>query len=83
MRLGDWFRVGQLVREGGGSSEDEVLNLAINKMGDYYADRQKWAKAAERYQQSKNIAALVPCYYMLERWSEMEGLIQELPSVSY
>lgn len=39
MRLGDWFRVLQLVQSGGG--DDELQALAWNRIGDYYADRQK------------------------------------------
>eukprot|EP00002_Diphylleia_rotans_P007172 TRINITY_DN1668_c0_g1_i5.p1 TRINITY_DN1668_c0_g1~~TRINITY_DN1668_c0_g1_i5.p1 ORF type:complete len:840 (+),score=196.96 TRINITY_DN1668_c0_g1_i5:209-2728(+) len=40
MRLGDWFRVVQLLQSGGG--EDTLMKRAWNEIGDYYADRQKW-----------------------------------------
>jgi WD repeat-containing protein 35 len=47
-RLGDWFRVVQLVQSGAG--DDKLLTTAWNNIGDYYADRQKWH------------ATLTPCF---------------------
>ena len=44
-RLGDWFRVVQLVQQGYGDDNDNTL--ALNNIGDYYADRQKWNKAVQ------------------------------------
>ncbi len=49
MRLGDWFKVEKLIREGGG--DDNELTNAWNKIGQYYLDRHKWAKAAQYYTQ--------------------------------
>jgi WD repeat-containing protein 35 len=48
-KLGDWFRVEKLLRESGG--DDVALVAAWNKIGGYYSDRQKWAKAAQYYTQ--------------------------------
>lgn len=48
-RLGDWFKVEKLLRESGG--DDVALVTAWNKVGAYYSDRQKWAKAAQFYMQ--------------------------------
>lgn len=48
-RLGDWFKVEKLLREGGG--DDVALVNAWNKIGAYYSERQKWAKAAQFYTQ--------------------------------
>jgi hypothetical protein len=48
-RLGDWFKVEKLLRESGG--DDVALVTAWNKVGAYYSDRQKWAKAAQFYTQ--------------------------------
>jgi WD repeat-containing protein 35 len=80
MRLGDWFRVVQLVQSGGG--DDELLSLAWNRIGDYYAARQKWAKAAQYYTQAKNSEALVDCYYILENFKELEKVASSLPEGS-
>ncbi len=44
-RMGDWFRVVQLIQSGGG--DDEVLRQARNRIGDFYRTRQKWDKAAQ------------------------------------
>ncbi|KAG1659041.1 hypothetical protein FOA52_010881, partial [Chlamydomonas sp. UWO 241] len=49
MRLGDWFKVERLVKESGG--DDSLLLHAWNKIGEYYSDRHKWAKAAQYYAQ--------------------------------
>lgn len=40
-KLGDWFRVVQLLKTGSGG-DDQQLEEAWNAIGDYYADRQKW-----------------------------------------
>lgn len=47
MRLGDWARVVQLIEQGAGN--DEMLKKAYKNLGDYSAERQKWAKAAKYY----------------------------------
>ena len=41
-KLGDWFRVVQLLKTGAGG-DDTALEEAWNAIGDYYADRQKWS----------------------------------------
>lgn len=41
-KLGDWFRVVQLLKTGSGG-DDVQLEEAWNAIGDYYADRQKWS----------------------------------------
>jgi hypothetical protein len=46
---GDWFKVERLIKETGG--DDAALANAWNKIGQYYSDRQKWAKAAQYYTQ--------------------------------
>lgn len=48
-RMGDWFKVEKLLKESGG--DDVALVNAWNKIGSYYSDRQKWAKAAQYYTQ--------------------------------
>eukprot|EP00959_Pyramimonas_sp_CCMP1952_P342302 7171301-Pyramimonas_sp.AAC.4 len=35
-------------------ADDTLLTLAWNKIGEYYSDRQKWAKAVAYYAQAKN-----------------------------
>ncbi|RYG47363.1 hypothetical protein EON67_08655, partial [archaeon] len=52
MRVGDWSRVLELLRAGG-SGDDALLMLALQKMGDYYADRQQWAVAIPYYEEAK------------------------------
>jgi WD repeat-containing protein 35 len=81
MRLGDWLRVVQLVQTGG-AGDDELLQLAWNRIGDYYAERQKWSKAVQYYSQAKNAEALIDCYYILEDFAGLEALIERLPEGS-
>lgn len=42
IKLGDWFRVLQLLKTGSGDSDDTLMLQAYNAVGDYFADRQKW-----------------------------------------
>ena len=39
-RMGDWFRVVQLIQSGGGAGDDEVLRHAQNRIGHFYRTRQ-------------------------------------------
>eukprot|EP00735_Rhodelphis_limneticus_P010276 TRINITY_DN29_c0_g1::TRINITY_DN29_c0_g1_i1::g.14869::m.14869 TRINITY_DN29_c0_g1::TRINITY_DN29_c0_g1_i1::g.14869 ORF type:complete len:1186 (-),score=401.47,sp/A6N6J5/WDR35_RAT/54.58/0.0,Coatomer_WDAD/PF04053.9/9.8e-05,Coatomer_WDAD/PF04053.9/15,WD40/PF00400.27/9.4,WD40/PF00400.27/7,WD40/PF00400.27/31,WD40/PF00400.27/2.5e+02,WD40/PF00400.27/6.1e+03,WD40/PF00400.27/1.8e+03,eIF2A/PF08662.6/0.00014,eIF2A/PF08662.6/4.8e+02,Clathrin/PF00637.15/2.1e+02,Clathrin/PF00637.15/9.7,Clathrin/PF00637.15/0.0027 len=80
MRLGDWFRVVQLVSNGGG--DDSLLVESWNRIADYYADRQKWNKAVQYYTLAKNNERLVECYYILEDYKGLERLIDALPEGS-
>lgn len=77
MRLGDWFKVLKLVQEGGG--DDALITQAWNAIGDYYADRQKWAKAVQYYSQARNYEKLVELQYVLEDYAGMERLTAYLP----
>lgn len=76
-RLGDWFRVVQLVQSGAG--DDELLQLAWNKIGQHYFTRQKYDKAMQYYQQAKNIDRLITCHFKLENYDALHDLISELP----
>eukprot|EP01116_Phalansterium_solitarium_P021577 TRINITY_DN6773_c0_g1_i3.p1 TRINITY_DN6773_c0_g1~~TRINITY_DN6773_c0_g1_i3.p1 ORF type:complete len:1019 (-),score=496.25 TRINITY_DN6773_c0_g1_i3:92-3148(-) len=76
MRLGDWFRVVQLLQSGGG--DDHLLGKAWNNIGDYYAERYKWASAVQYYAQAKNYERLAHCYYVLEDYNGLEDLIHTL-----
>lgn len=77
MRLGDWFKVERLIRETGG--DDSQLINAWNKIGQYYSDRHKWAKAAQYYAQAKNSEMLVECFYALEDFQSLGRLAEALP----
>jgi len=77
MRLGDWFRVVQLVQSGGG--DDKTLASSWNQIGDYYADRLKWSKAVQYYGQAKNLARMAECYYRLEDYRGLQKIIDMVP----
>ena len=80
IRMGDWFRVIQLASAGGvARKEDTLLTLARNSIGDYYADRQQWRKAAQYYTEAKNTEALAHCLYMQDDFDGLVALVGELP----
>mmetsp|Transcript_13455 Transcript_13455/g.34500 ORF Transcript_13455/g.34500 Transcript_13455/m.34500 type:complete len:812 (+) Transcript_13455:111-2546(+) len=45
-KLGDWFRVVKLMTAGGVITDQKATDNAYNQIGNYYADRLKWEKAA-------------------------------------
>ncbi|NXQ88879.1 WDR35 protein, partial [Nyctibius grandis] len=79
IKLGDWFRVLQLLKTGSGDSDDALLEQAHNAIGDYFADRQKWLNAVQYYIQGRNQERLAECYYMLEDYQGLENLANSLP----
>ena len=80
MKIGDWFKLGQMLKEGSGY--DDVLQIAYNALGDYYADRFKWEKAVVYYTMSKNYESLIESYYNLEDFNNLGKLIHQLPETS-
>lgn len=79
IKLGDWFRVLQLLTTGSGDCDDALLEQAYNAIGDYFADRQKWVNAVQYYLQGRNQERLAECYYMLEDYDGLERLTSSLP----
>ncbi|XP_060089548.1 WD repeat-containing protein 35 isoform X2 [Heteronotia binoei] len=79
IKLGDGFRVLQLLKTGSGHADDSLLEQAHNAIGDYFADRQKWANAVQYYVQGRNQERLAECYYMLEDYQGLEDLANSLP----
>ncbi|NXW58812.1 WDR35 protein, partial [Eurystomus gularis] len=79
IKLGDWFRVLQLLKTGSGGSDDALLEQAHNAIGDYFADRQKWLNAVQYYVKGRNQERLAECYYMLEDYQGLENLANSLP----
>ncbi|EGF80857.1 hypothetical protein BATDEDRAFT_10893, partial [Batrachochytrium dendrobatidis JAM81] len=73
VRMGDWFRVVQLIK-GGGGCDDQLLEKAWNHIGDYYYDKQRWAQAVTYYSQGKNYSRLAECYYILEDYASLEKI---------
>lgn len=80
IRLGDWFRVVQLIQAGGG--DDKLLSTAYNNIGDYFADRQKWIKAYKYYQKGNNLKEMVNCAYILDDYDNLNTLIDQIPEGS-
>lgn len=79
-RVGDWFGVLSLLRESDGN--DELVAQAYNHIGDYFFDRQKWSQSIKYYPTAHNYEKLVECYFRLEDYKKLEGLIDTLPEGS-
>jgi len=80
MRLGDWPRVVQLLEQGAGN--DEMLKKAYKNLGDYQAERQRWAKAAKYFNLAQDFESLANAYYKMEDFTNMENVIASLPEQS-
>eukprot|EP00750_Incisomonas_marina_P007988 INCI15131.1.p1 GENE.INCI15131.1~~INCI15131.1.p1 ORF type:complete len:1219 (-),score=232.56 INCI15131.1:1496-5152(-) len=82
-RMGDWFRVVQLIQgggiQGGGDDDDEALRQARNHIGDFYRTRQKWDKAAQYYAQAENIDAHITVCFRLQGFDELQVVLKNLP----
>lgn len=78
IKVGDWFKVVELIQEGYGN--DDILNQAYDKIGDYYADRFKWKLAANFYKKCNNYEKLTEMYYNMEEYESMRTIIDALPN---
>ncbi len=78
MRVGDWRKVLELLRAGGGG-DDEMLRLAQNRLGDSLAESQRWAEAIPLYQATGNSDALAEAYYIVEDYAALAALAATLP----
>lgn len=78
-RLGDWFRVVQLLQSKNPEGNDKELLNAYNMIGEHYAERQQWEKAIRYFMQSRNTVALARCFYKLGNYNQLELLVQDLP----
>uniref|UniRef100_A0A1A8LYP8 WD repeat domain 35 n=2 Tax=Nothobranchius pienaari TaxID=704102 RepID=A0A1A8LYP8_9TELE len=79
IKLGDWFKVLQLLKSGSGAGDDALLQQAYIGIGDYFSDRQKWVDALQYYLQGRHQEKLAECYYMLEDYGGLEKLTSDLP----
>lgn len=77
-KLGEWFRVVQLLQRGG-TGDDAQLQEAWCRIGDHYADTREWKKASQYYQQGKDLTKLVRCFSKLGEFEKLRTLANELP----
>lgn len=76
-KLGDWFKVIELLKHGGG--DDQQMEEAYIAIGDYFTDRQKWNEAVKYYVMGNSQERLATCYYMLEDYEALTKLADGLP----
>jgi WD repeat-containing protein 35 len=79
-RLGDWFKVVQLLSKTDGP--DARLKEAYGKIGEYYATRQSWAKAAANYKKADDLEMLAECLYRIEDFAGLKKVSRQLPEAS-
>ncbi|XP_042899880.1 WD repeat-containing protein 35 isoform X2 [Parasteatoda tepidariorum] len=75
--LGNWFRVFELLK--GDLLEVTEMEEAWNGVADYYFDRQQWSEALNYYEKAHNEDRIAECQYMLEDYSGLEKLLNDLP----
>ena len=75
-KLGDWFRVVQLIKNGAGG-DDQLLNQAWNSIGTYYFDRQRYQEASRFFAQGNNYEGRAECCYRIEDWHGLEELVRD------
>jgi hypothetical protein len=64
-------------------SSDALLRLANENIGQYYFDRQMWAKADEYFQKVQRWDMVARCFVRLERWQELRILAEtKIPDTS-
>jgi WD repeat-containing protein 35 len=78
--MGNWVRVISLIREKKGHGDDARLLKAHNALGDYYAERQIWSKAKQRYLKTNNVRMLMKCAYHLDDFKGLSALVNQLPA---
>ena len=76
-RLGDWFRVLQLIQQYSIHSEPQLVTQAYNEIGDYYYERRKYNKSLKFYQKSMNILQCAQCAYKLDDYITLQQLISQ------
>lgn len=82
-KLGDYFRVLQLMKMGIGSISDERAEQIHEKIGDFYAERQNWEGAKEYYLKARNcLEKLLECHCKLEEYQELASMVAQLPEES-
>ncbi|TKR82028.1 hypothetical protein L596_015808 [Steinernema carpocapsae] len=77
-KLKDWFRILQIIQQSSGPGDDVLRLEAWRRVGDYFADRQKWDVAAKHYEMSRSYKELSDCYVMLEDFAALEQLSKQI-----
>ena len=81
-RIGDYQRVVQLLRTGGGGITDDEIRNALDQIGNSYSDVFKWKKASQYFSESGNIEKLLECHYRLQNFEELSKLSTQLADSS-
>uniref|UniRef100_A0AC35FT61 WD repeat-containing protein 35 n=1 Tax=Panagrolaimus sp. PS1159 TaxID=55785 RepID=A0AC35FT61_9BILA len=78
-KMNNWPRILKLLQTSGASNSDALMIEAWKEVGDWFAERQKWAMAAKHYASGNHFDELVDCYIKLDDFGKMEQLMHQLP----
>ena len=59
-----------------------MLKRIYKNLGDFYAERQKWAKAAKNFNLAHDNDSLAVAYYKMEDYTNLANVIELLPEQS-
>jgi WD repeat-containing protein 35 len=76
-KIGDYKKVTALLGMGTGSDMEQ--KDANKRMGDHYAEKGKWAKAAPYYSSAQNYPMLIEAYYKSEDYDNLKKMINVVP----
>ena len=89
-KLGDWFRVLQLLKgSAGGLGNDKETEEAWNNIGRHHAERHEWSEAVTYYEKARNTERLIQVcslthHIFLGLFSlKMSHTVLDLPLASY
>ena len=73
MKIGDYEKVVEMIKPGTGM--DDKLELAHNNLGEMYADRFDWKKAAEHFKIAKNYEKLIDACFNIEDYTTIKHVL--------
>uniref|UniRef100_A0A914PNJ9 Uncharacterized protein n=1 Tax=Panagrolaimus davidi TaxID=227884 RepID=A0A914PNJ9_9BILA len=78
-KMNNWPRILKLLQTSNASNSDALMIEAWKEVGDWFAERQKWAMAAKHYASGNHFDELLDCYIKMDDFGKMEQLMHQLP----
>ncbi|XP_046679205.1 WD repeat-containing protein 35-like [Homalodisca vitripennis] len=78
-RLGDWFRVVELLKASSTAGSTAQCEAAWDNIGEYFAERSQWESAREYFEKAGNTERLIQCYQQLEDYEALGSTAANLP----
>ncbi|XKL59501.1 hypothetical protein PGB90_000517 [Kerria lacca] len=77
-KLGDWFKVVELMKTGSITSDSQLTKAWFN-IGEFFMDRRQWEAAKEYFLKANCCEKLIICYQYLEDYEALESFMSVLP----